>query len=239
MNYILDLVVVSVVALFVISGYKRGILNSLSHFFGAAVASVISAIAASFIAGNLYYSFIQSKITETIKESMPQITMSTKPEDISDTLVNKIPDFAKNALSILGIDKTKLAEEIGNTDISAPEVLEGLIRPIALKLLTIIIALALFIILVAVISFLTRSFTSAIDSVGLGMVNKIFGAILGILAAAVIMMILSLVLYILILFLPPGSSNVLKEGIDSTFLLKYIYNINIPEIIITGILNSG
>lgn len=240
MNYILDVMVVAVVLVFVISGYRRGILNSLSHFLGAAVASVVSAFASSFIANNFYYNFIQSKIIEAAQEKMPQITMMTKPEEISNALINNMPDFAKNALDILGIDSAGLAQEISKSKgISAPEILESMIRPILMKLLTIILTLALFTIVVTVISLLTRTFTSAIDRAGLSSVNKILGAAFGIFAAVVILMILSLVLYILTVFLPADSSEILRKGIDSTYLLKYIYNINVPEIIITNLLNQG
>lgn len=240
MNYILDVLAVAVVVIFVISGYKRGILNSVSHFLGAAVASVISAFTASFVANYFYYGFIQSKIIEVAEEKMPQITLATKPEDISNELINNVPDFAKNALDILGIDKTKLTQEISDSaGISAPDVFEGLIRPIIMKLLTVILTLALFTILTAVISLLTRSLTSAVNCVGLSTVNKVFGAVLGLFAAVVIVMILSLVLYILIIFLPEDSAKMLRDSIESTYLLKYIYNINVPEMIITKILNTG
>ncbi len=239
MNYVLDLTVIAIVAVFVISGFKRGLINSVVHFVGAGVASVISTLVASFLSGNLYYSFIKSKIIEEAEKNMPQITLNTKPDDISDALMKDLPDFAKNALDMVGVDKNKLSNEIKNAAIDTPELVEGLIRPIILKLLTIILALALFTILVAVISLTTRSLTSAIDVMGLSFVNKFFGAVLGILAAAVIIMILSLVIYILIVFLPTDSSDILRESIDSTFLLKFIYNINIPEMIITGIIAPG
>lgn len=239
MNYILDIMVISVVVIFVISGYKRGILSSVSHFVGAAVASVLSAFVASLIANNFYYNYIQQKIIELVEEKMPQTTLTTSSMDISNALMNDLPDFAKNAFDLVGIDRTKLADEISNTKISVPEFVEELICPIILKLITVILALALFTIIVAVISLFTRSLTSSINFNCLSQVDKIFGAFLGILAAVVIIMILSLVLYILMVFLPPDSAKVLRESIDSTFLIKYIYNINIPEIIITKILDLG
>ena len=230
MNYILDIMVISVVVIFVISGYKRGILSSVSHFVGAAVASVLSAFVASLIANNFYYNYIQQKIIELVEEKMPQTTLTTSSMDISNALMNDLPDFAKNAFDLVGIDRTKLADEISNTKISVPEFVEELICPIILKLITVILAL---------ISLFTRALTSSINFNCLSQVDKIFGAFLGILAAVVIIMILFLVLYILMVFLPPDSAKVLRESIDSTFLIKYIYNINIPEIIITKILDLG
>ncbi len=232
MNYIMDLVVISVFVIFVVSGYKRGILNSVAHLVGSAVSCVLSVFIASFLADNFYFKFIQPKIIEAVEKNMPQITMATSPKDIAGALMSDLPDFAKNALSMSGINTASLTQEISSSPLNVPDVLEGMIRPIIIKLLAIIIGLALFTVFAAVISLLTRSVTSAVDFAGLSILNRISGALLGLLAAVVIIMVLMLVLYILIVLLPDNSSMALREGINSTHLLKYIYEINVPEMII-------
>lgn len=237
MNFVLDITVIIIIVVFVISGYKRGIINSVVHFVGAAVASVLSSIIGSFISVGFYNNYIKDKIIGLINDNMPKITMSTTPDEISATLMKDLPDFAKNALDMVGISQTKLTQEIKNTSLKVPEMVETLIRPIAMKLLTIVLTLAVFTIIVAIISIATQSLTSALDVVGLSTLNKILGAVLGVLAAAVIIMIVSLVMYILIVFLPADSSQCLTDGINSSYIYKGIYNINVPEAIISNMIN--
>ncbi len=239
MNIVLDIIVVAAVFLFVFSGYKRGLINTVVHFFGAAVASIASSIIGSFLALHLYNTYIRFKIIQLISDNMPEITMASKANEIANGLMDNLPDYAKNFLSLAGFDIKSLTKEIANTKAKIPELIESLVRPISLKVTTIIITLALFVVFVAILSIFTKSLTSAVDIIGLSGINKLLGAVLGVLAAAVIVMIVSLVLYLLIAFLPPDSAEFIRNGINNSYIYKYIYSINLPEYLITIVTNGG
>lgn len=239
MNYVLDIMVVAVVALFVVSGFKRGIISTVVHFLGAGVSAVASSILGSFIALYAYDNFIKNAIIDYVAKKLPEITMATQPADIANGIMEKLPDYAANFLNMAGIDAKSLTKEIAASKLDVPVLVETLVRPITLKVTTIILTLALFIVFVAIISLFTQSLTSAIDLTGLGTVNRILGAVLGFLAAAVIIMVLSLVLYLVMAFIPIESSEYLREGINNSYIYKLIYSINLPEYLIAIVTNGG
>ncbi len=240
MGMVLDILVVGIIGLFVFTGFRRGLINTVVHFVSAAVSCLIASIAGSFISVRLYHSFVRQQVMSVIEKNMPEMTMNIKPEDISKDLTEKLPSFAKNALGLEGITQQELTKRISEGKSEVPVLVEEMIRPVLLKLLTIIVTLAIFTIIVAIISIATRSLTSALDISGLSIVNKLIGGLIGIPAAVVILMVISLVMYILIVFMSPESTGYLAKGIDDSTLFKLIYyNINVPEQIITRLINGG
>jgi len=238
LNIALDVIVVVVAALFIFNGYKRGVVNILVHFFGSAISAIAAAVAGSLLAEHIYINFIQKKLIDFLTDCTPFEDLGVTTADIASGLVDNCPEYLRNILSMMNITKKDIAVAIGSSPLSAAELVEEMIRPATLRLITVILAIAVYTICVAVISIVTKGLTTAIDLSGLSTPNKIAGAVLGVLAALVIIMVLSFVLYILMVFLPEESSKALRMGIDHSFLYRYIYNMNVPDQIISVIINS-
>ena len=238
MSIFMDIVVLLVIAVFVINGYRRGVINILVHFCGAAVSAIAAALVGSFLAQQLYYSFMQKRIIEFFENCMPPERLAQTAGDIASEMVDNCPEYFQNIMSIMNITKTDIAMAIGSASIEVPALVEGMIRPAVLRLVTVILAIAVYTVCAAIISLATKSLTTAADITGLKPADRIGGAVLGILAAVVIIMFLSFVLYLLVVFLPEESSRALRIGIDNSFLYKYIYQFNVPDQIVSIIVNS-
>ena len=240
MSIVLDVLVLAVVTLFIFSGFKRGVISRAIHFAGAAVSALLSAIIAPLLAVNLYDSFVGEKLQGLISRKLPDLYMGIKPEEVTNKLMNDLPDFVLNALGLCEVDKNKINEQISQGMDNIPYIISDLLKPVTLKLLTIILSLTIFTIISAIISIATRGLTSSLDVSGLSAVNKTLGAILGLLPAAIIIMILSFVIYILIVFLPQDSARYLNMAVDNTFLFRHIYyDMNVLGQLMTVILGGG
>ena len=169
---------------------------------------------------------------------MPPERLAQTAGDIASEMVDNCPEYFQNIMSIMNITKTDIAMAIGSASIEVPALVEGMIRPAVLRLVTVILAIAVFTVCAAIISLATKSLTTAVDITGLKPADRIGGAVLGILAAVVIIMFLSFVLYLLVVFLPEESSRALRIGIDNSFLYKYIYQFNVPDHIVSILVNS-
>ena len=109
-----------------------------------------------------------------------------------------------------------------------------------MKLLTILLTLALFIVFAGIISLVTRTLTTATDLAGLSTVNKLLGALLGVLAAAVIIMVMALMLSTLVIFLPSDMAEYFRQSIDKSIIFRYIYyDLNVPGQLINVMINGG
>ena len=234
----MDVVVLIVIAVFVINGYRRGVINILVHFCGSAVSAVVAVLGGSFLSQQLYYGFMKARVIDFLENAMPPEKLAQTTADIASELVDNCPEYFQNILSIMNITKTDIAIAIGSASIPVPELVEGMIRPAVLRLVTVILAIAVYIVCVAIISVATKSLTTAVDITGLKQADRIGGAVLGVLAAVVIVMFLSFVLYLLIVFIPEESSRALRIGIDNSILYKYIYQFNVPDQIVSVVVNS-
>lgn len=240
MSIVLDVIIIAIAALFVYSGYKRGLLSSVINFAGSAVSTLLASLIAPMLAVNLYDSFVGVKLEGLIEKKLPEMYMGIKPEEISDKLMKDLPDFVLNAFGLSGIDKAKLTSEISKGMDNIPYLVGNLLKPLAMRLLTIILTLALFLIFTAIVSIITRALTKASDFIGLSTTNKILGAVLGILAAAVIVMVTALLMNVLVVFLPSDSAEYLKQAIDKSIMFRYIYyDLNVPGQLINVMINGG
>ena len=237
MSIILDLIVAVIIAVLLIGGYRRGLARAVVGLLGSFFSSVASVLIASIASTGIYNVFVKDYIVKTISDNMPDIDIQTKAADISDSLMHSLPAYAKNALEIAGVTPDKLINEISSANTSVPELVEGMIRPVLIKLITVILTMIIFLILTAVIAAATKTIDSFVNIKGVKTVNKILGGILGLMEALVLIMIMSMLIYFLLVLLPVDVAESLQEGIDRSLLYQRIYYINLPELIMTKLLS--
>ncbi|MDD6489366.1 MAG: CvpA family protein [Clostridia bacterium] len=227
MNIVLDLTVVLIVAIMIFSGYRRGLLNSVIDFAGVIVSAVASSFLASMAAISVYEKFIMNKVIESVQNIFLAFPSHMTADQQAEKLFSALPDYAVNALSFSGIDVNTLSEKISTENIAVPQLVESLIRPTAVRLVSTIITVVLFIILTALIAFLAKFLTKAVNAIGLSVVNRIGGAIFGLVKAIVLIMVLTLVLYFIMMFLSPDTVNEINDAIEKSYLYNGIYKLNL------------
>ena len=231
----LDVIVLAVIAFLVIGGYMRGFLQAVVGLVGSLVSVALSAAGASILAPEIYANFVQQRVVDAIGGMLPEFDARTKAVEIADTLQKQLPDYAKNALEMTGIDYNQLVQEITKTNLSIPEMVEGMIRPVLIRLVTVIAAFIIFMILVSIISILTRSVSVVAQKTGLAGADRVLGAVLGLAEAAVLIMIMTMIIYFLLVLMPQENAQELQQAIDSSLLYKQIYMFNLPDIIMNAI----
>lgn len=233
--YVLDVIVLAVIAFLVIGGYMRGFLQVVVGLVGSLVSVALSAAGASILAPEIYANFVQQRVVDAIGGMLPEFDARTKAVEIADTLQKQLPDYAKNALEMTGIDYNQLVQEISKTNLSIPEMVEGMIRPVLIRLVTVIAAFIIFMILVSIISILTRSVSVVAQKTGLAGADRVLGAVLGLAEAAVLIMIMTMIIYFLLVLMPQENAQELQQAIDSSLLYKQIYMFNLPDMIMNAI----
>lgn len=233
MSIFLDLCVVLIVGLLVVGGFRRGLIHSVTAFLTAIGATAISSFVASFLSTMIYDSFVSTMITDHFRKTIPEFAVGAKASDMAEQIFTLLPPFARNSFELQGITTSALAQKLSDNSLDIPVLLEGMVRPVMIRLVTVVLSLILFALLVTIVSLATKSITSAVDTAGLGIPNKLAGALLGLLEAVVLVMIMSLVVYFLLVFLPAENAADLGKAVDATFIYRHIHIINIPEYIMS------
>ena len=238
MNIVLDLLMVFIIVLLIIGGYKRGFIKTVIELGGALLSSLIASVCGSLLAVNLYDSFIKDKVIEAVGASMPDVTPMTKTSEISESIFNNAPSYITNAFydSGVNLDINSLTNQINDTVADVPALVESMIRPVILKIFTVVVTLVLFLVVAAIVAIISKKLTSLVNVTGLGGANRFLGGLVGLVEAIVLIMVLSLVLYFLTIMLPTDAARGLKDAIDSTYIYKLIYYIDLPDMIITKII---
>lgn len=232
MNFLLDLGVILLFGLFVFSGAKRGIVYMAINIGGTIGAGLLSSFAASLLAMPIYNAFVKSNLVNSLAEATRGIDKS-KPAEAAAQALESLSNFTLNTFSFTGIDAAQLAKDIKKTNLSIPDLLEGMLRPMAVKMISIILTVILFIIIMMVVSFLAVRFTKAINKTTLGIPNRIFGGLVGLAEALFIVMMITMIINFVMMFLSPEDCKNLNDDINKTWIYQYIYRISIPDAIIS------
>lgn len=227
MSIILDIVVVVIVAIMMIDGYKRGLITSVIDFAGVIIAAVVSSFLASMAAVSVYNSFIMHNVVQAVEGAFSAIPSYATAAQQAEKLFSTLPDYAVNALSFSGIDVNSLSSQISSSNVEVPQLVESLIRPTIVRLVSTMITIILFIIFTVLIAFVAKFLTKTINAVGLSVINRIGGAAFGLVKAIVLIMVLTLVLYFIMMFLSPDTVNEINDEIGKSYLYNGIYKINL------------
>lgn len=185
-SMILDLSVIAVFALFLLFGFKNGVLKSFLSFAGAIFAAVASNYFSSVGSKFVYYSFIEPSVIKKISESMASGGLNI------DKFRHALPSFVANSLETCGITPSSMNHIINNgaaKDI--PKQLSALVAPIFLSVLRAIFAVVIFVCLMIVLKFVI-TFTAKIFKIPFvksanSLLGGVFGCLKGYIFVAVVL----------------------------------------------------
>ena len=233
-NVLLDVGVIALIFLFGYSGFKRGIVYMAISTAGTILSAVAAALLSSAFAPMIYNSFIRDNIISEASSATSGISRSD-PALAAEQTLDSVSNFTRNTLSHLGVDQESLTEKLSETDLEISDTVEAMLRPAAIQVVACVLMIVLFLILAVVTAFLARKFSKNINRTVLGIPNKIAGAAVGIVEAALIIMILDMILFFVMMFISQSSYEDISQSINKTVLYKPIMDINIPGKIIEGL----
>lgn len=198
MNYILDLIVILVIALFVLITYKKGFVKSFLSIASLILTILIISSFGEPLAELSYDTFIASSIKKTVVSNVEATNAAT--EEMTESIWQSIPALIRNNSEKAGVTKNSLDKMI--IGISSPEqiaenVSTNVVRPMAVSFLVIIIDVVLFVILMFIFRVLSKLVCTLFKAPVLKQANKLFGVVLGaIKGVAVAILVCSIISYI-------------------------------------------
>ena len=232
MTLLLDVGIVALVVMFAISGYKKGLLISLVNVAGTIIACALAPLVSSVFSTMIYDSFIKNEITESVSKAAEGIPANIGDIERVTEILSKLPNSINNMLSFVGVQADGLAAEAISTRLDVPELIEGIVRPNAMRLISTVLTVILFIIISVGLKFAAGLATKALEAVKLGTINKMLGGVFGIAESAFIIMMVTLLVYFVMMFMSPEGCAYVNDRINETVLYKIIYQYSMPDAII-------
>lgn len=220
---VLDIIVVAIIATLVIVGMCSGAIKTLFNLIG-----VLVAIIGAFILGNalsvwVYSTFFKPSILDGINSSIEQ----NGATQAIDNIINSIPDYIYNALSVTGVTKQSLLSDTQSMADTAQGSIAGsiemVIGPIITSIISFFVIILLFLLLMIAIKFLVRIINLAFQLPILHTVNRALGAVLGFFEGVAVVYLLILLVKII---LPSLGDEffINRQMIDESVLFKAFYS---------------
>ena len=207
MGLILDIVIIAILALSIIMGYKKGLINVIFNIFAFFLAIIITLVLYKPVSNIIIKNTdIQEKIETAIIEN-------TKGEE------NKKEEKTENGIQKYIENTMQNAEEDAKS-----KAIEVVAKNVSTKCIEIITALILFVItriILIVLKFLTETLANLPI---VKQCNEIGGLLYGVIKGLLIIYVILTIMFFIISLKPEGMTANL---IETSYITKFLYNNNI------------
>lgn len=224
MGIVWDIILIAVIAFFIILSAKKGFLSASKNI----ISLVLTAV--------LFFSF-QSAVLDFLKDSplgdnirtsvSQNITKTYEAEQLPEDADTTDTDQALAICKALSLPKF-LSDSIETTLTEMSEiknnVLEVITDTITLLILRLISLLILFAAVKIFVFLALKILESLFELPGLKAINRLLGAVLGILNALLAVYIICGLISLLV---PTNNLEAVQDAVNSTYILKYFYDNNL------------
>lgn len=230
MNWILDGLTVAVIALFTISAYKKGFLNTVVRFVGTLVALVFSMVVSAPAAEFIFNNYLAESIVSVVKKHMgavQDVDIAAFADGMSE-LISDLPEFFANIMEKgFGVHAEEWYSLVSAETVSSmtDAVIENIIAPLATGLIRVLVFCVVF----ALLKFLVNAVAALLIGVNklplIGSLNEVLGGVIGAAQGMLYMFIIASIVW-LALFAAGGELGpVSADAVEKTLLFKEFYNI--------------
>ena len=207
MGILMDLIIIAILVLSIIMGYKKGLINVIFNIFAFFIALIATII--------LYRPVANIIINNTEID-----------DKIKSAIINNITEEKQSEESSSNTGMQKYIEDaIKNTaDEAKSQVIETVANTVSIRAVEILTSIILFIVIRAVLIVL-KVFTQAIANLPLiKQFNELGGVVYGIAKGLIIVYIILTIMYFVVSI--NGKGNI-AEAINNSYITKILYNNNI------------
>lgn len=213
-SIIIDLLLLAVLILTVLRYRKKGFFAGVCELLGNLIAAVGAYFAAGHISASLFENFFKTGLVNQVSQTVSETAGAIKTSEIIETLFSFLP---KNIAETLWKQADQIIEiSQASTYEAAAQVVDAIVAPVVVPLIAIVVFFALFILGRLLITFLVAALTNLNKVPVLGRVNKILGAIVGLLSGGINIYILTCVLGALSLVTAGGLPFVTKQVLEKS-----------------------
>lgn len=225
MGIFLDVSIIILFIVFIVSGFKKGLIKSLVGFVGTIIAIFLSAYLSRIVSLFIYDNFVRDTLLVNINDILNEYVEHDLNEKAL-AVFNGLPNILSNALTFCGITSNVVGNVIESSAGNASYALVELFYPTIISIIKTILMPFIFLIVIIPINLLTKVVGKVSRFPVLRQIDQIIGATIAALKCFVLILLIT---FLLRMFLPMMGSipNIFsKNTIESTFLFKNFYDNN-------------
>lgn len=199
MNFVFDILLLALFVLFIILGYKRGFIKTVSGLVALVVAVLLASSLSGPIANGVYTGTVHPTVLNALEEEISTEVLPSETE--LDTAIENMPGWISALLAVgeVGdgaaiLDKVD-AVEMGKS--AANTIMDVVVTPLVLPMMQMLCSVLLFLVAYIVVSLLLGLLDLVAKLPILKQLNKILGLIAGVATGALWVIFAARILYLL------------------------------------------
>lgn len=222
---LMDIVTIILFLFCVHSGYRRGAARSLIDFIGALVSIVLASFMSNAASEIIYTTFVRQNLINNIRTTINGSTTLSINAQI-DKYFSNIPSILSGAMENYGITSGHIKDIVSSAQGDAAANIADLLSPVIISSIKTIVFFIIFIILMIFVGIISRGISRIFRIPILKQVNGLLGGLFEALKFIAILLILMLFIQTLLPLINVPMSVEFEDAIESTVILKGIYNNN-------------
>lgn len=215
MSFVLDAVILVIIAGCAFFAAKKGFVRTLIEFVG-----FLAAIFLAFTLSSAVSDFVYDKTIRPAAETAIAAGIESSAEDAA------MPEFILNLAGKAGINEEMISSAVGiNAEEIAKNVTETALKPLAINVIKFISIILIFVILLIVVKILARFLNSLFKGVLFGTANKTLGAVLGGAKGIIYSVIFCVAASLIVSLTESGILFITDDSIQNSYICKFILSV--------------
>lgn len=215
MNFVLDGIIIVIIAVCALLAAKKGFVRTLIEFVGFLAAIFLAFTLSSTVSG-----FVYDKTIRPAAETAIAAGIESSAEDAA------MPEFILTLAEKAGINEDMISTAVGiNAEEIAKNVTETALMPLAINVIKFIAIIVIFVLLLIVVKIVARFLNSLFKGVLLGSANKALGAVLGGAKGAIYSVVFCIVASLIVSITKSGFLFITEDAIQNSYICKFILGI--------------
>ena len=231
---IYDIILLVVVIGLVILNVWRGAAKALAGIATSIVSYLGATALGAFLSEKLYFWLLKPAIDKAVADALTNISNET-----AGNVVNALPSWLTGLLGISGEDLTKLfSGPLSAANESITKAVDAAVQPIAIAILSFFMTIILFFIFALIIrKLLMKPLLKLFDFPVIRTVNKVLGAVVGLVDAFLVISMFAYLLHLIIPYVGKDTGFLSESTIYNSFIFYHFYNGNIFSAISSAIIS--
>lgn len=219
MSFVLDLIVLAIIAVFALLSAKKGFVRTIIEIVGFVLVILLANNLSPQISDYTYDKLVEPAIVSSaenmqVGESVMNLSLDNMP-----SLVSKILGSNFDISGFQSIINENINNGVKSAVASASQTV---VKPIVTGIFDLIFTLIITVVLLAVVNFIAKLVNKLFSFSLVGKANKILGAILGIIKGVVISAIICTIISLIVPLTKEGFWIFTQSNIDSSLIFKLL-----------------
>lgn len=222
-----DILLIGIVALSVIVGYKKGAAKTILSMAAIIVAVVLSVIVSRMLSTVIYDAFFKESLQNKVESALENGVVGSVADTTVD-VVSALPGLIVGAMSYFGMPQSAFedycCDAISQQETAAAVVITEKLSPVVTGLIALVLSIVLFIGLYFLLRLLIKPVSKIFKLPIIRKPDSFLGGLIGFVKGIVWILVFATLIKLIIPFIPSQWSFLSEDAIEKSYIFSYVYS---------------